>query len=385
MTHNDKQNGILIMNNAQRVWQSLVRNHVDKVTYLPCNKLNNLMQHVPETVDVWNITRESAGLGLCFGRSLAGKRSAMMIQNTGLGNLVTDLYTMQKLYQAALQIFVSWRGYYQEPIEAQVIFGGKVEDLLNAIDVEYAILKSEADLADIESDIARCFEDNKVKVYLMSPELWETNSADYHVFGAPSINPVAVEADGYSGTPGGTRIEAIKLIMDSVAEDDIVLSQIGFPSKEVYNTRDRELNFYMLGALGSASEVGIGLAAETGKRHVYVVDGDGSFFFNPNQLVDIATFDPQNLTIICLDNGSWGSTGNQPTLSSSGMNLSAMIKSLGVSNTVMTDDPEIFSDALKNKTRFVHYMIQAGNDKAGGEIPLKAIEIKRRFMLAANV
>ena len=382
--HDEKYYGLVIMNNAQRVWQGLVSNGVDKVTYLPCNKLNNLMQHVPETVEVWNITRESAGLGLCFGRSLAGKRSAMMIQNTGLGNLVTDLYTMQKLYQAALPIFVSWRGYYQEPIEAQVIFGGKVEDLLNAIDVEYAILKSEADLADIESDIARCFEDNKVKVYLMSPELWETNNADYHEFGAPRINPVSVEADGYSGTPGGTRIEAIKTIMDSIADDDILLSQIGFPSKEVYNTRDRELNFYMLGALGSASEVGIGLAEEVKNRHVYVVDGDGSFFFNPNQLVDIATFDPKNLTIICLDNGSWGSTGNQPTLSSSGMNLSAMIKSMGVSSTVKTDDPDQFGDALKSKKRFVHYMIQAGNDKVGGEIPLKAIEIKRRFMRAAN-
>ncbi len=58
----------------------------------------------------------------------------MLIQNTGLGNLVTELYTIQKLYQAALPIFVSWRGYYQEPIEAQIIFGSKVEALLNAIE-----------------------------------------------------------------------------------------------------------------------------------------------------------------------------------------------------------------------------------------------------------
>ena len=372
------------MNNAQRVWQGLVENNVDKVTYLPCNKLNTLMKYVPDSVDVWNITKESVGLGLCFGRSLAGKRSAMMIQNTGLGNLVTELYTMQKLYQTALPIFVSWRGYYQEPIEAQIIFGGKVEDLLNAIDVEYAILKSETDLIAIEADIAQCFDTDKVKVYLMSPELWETNSADYHVFGEPRIHPIAVDADGYFGTPGGTRIEAIKVIMDAIADDDIVLSQIGFPSKEVYNTRDRDLNFYMLGALGSATEVGIGLAEEIKHRHVYVVDGDGSFFFNPNQLVDIATFDSKNLTIICLDNGSWGSTGNQPTLSSRGMNLSAMIKSMGVSNTVMTDDPEHFSDAIKNKAQFVHYMIQAGNDKMGGEIPLKAMEIKQRFMRVVN-
>jgi len=372
------------MNNAQRLWQGLVANNVDKVAFLPCNKLNALMQRVPDDIDVWNITKESVGLGLCFGRSLAGKRSAMMIQNTGLGNLVTELYTMQKLYQASLPIFVSWRGYYQEPIEAQIIFGSKVEDLLNAIDVEYAILKSEADLADINSDIAQCFEANKVKVYLMSPELWETNSADYHTFGEPRINSVAVEAGGYSGTPGGTRIEAIRVIMDAIAEDDIVISQIGFPSKEVYNTRDRDLNFYMLGALGSATEVGIGLAREVGQRHVYVIDGDGSFFFNPNQLLDIATFDPQNLTVICLDNGSWGSTGNQPTLSSQGINLSAMIKSMGVTNTIMTDNPQQLGKALKNKVRFAHYMIQAGNDKAGGEIPLKALEIKQRFQRAVN-
>ena len=370
------------MNNAQRIWQSLETNDVDKVSFLPCNKLNALMSHVPDSIDVWNITKESVGLGLCFGRSLAGKRSAMMIQNTGLGNLVTELYTMQKLYRSALPIFVSWRGYYQEPIEAQIIFGSKVEDLLNAIDVEYVILKSESDLAGLDADIASCFEADKVKVYLMSPELWETNTADYHVFGEPRIKPVTVEVDGYSGTPGGNRIEAIKVIMDSMSEDDIVLSQIGFPSKELYNTCDRELNFYMLGALGSATEVGIGLAREVKKRHVYVIDGDGSFFFNPNQLVDIATFDPQNLSVICLDNGSWGSTGNQPTLSSQGLNLSAMIRSLGVSNTIMTDDPQRFSEGLKNKTRFVHYMIQAGNDKEGGEIPLKALEIKQRFMRA---
>lgn len=84
------------------------------------------MLNKPEQIEVWNITKESAGLSLCFGRSLAGKRSAMVIQNTGLGNLITDLYTLHKLYQVALPIFVSWRGHYKEPIEAQVIFGEKV-------------------------------------------------------------------------------------------------------------------------------------------------------------------------------------------------------------------------------------------------------------------
>jgi sulfopyruvate decarboxylase alpha subunit len=372
------------MNNANRIWNCLSANQVDKVAFLPCNKLNGLMGAVPDSIDVWNITKESAGLGLCFGRSLAGKRSAMMIQNTGLGNLVTELYTLQKLYQEALPIFVSWRGYYQEPIEAQIIFGGKVEDLLKAIDVEYVILKTSADLISLEDDIASCFNENKIKVFLLSPELWETNSADFHVFGKPSIKPVSIDVAGYSGTPEHDRIQAIEVVMNSVSEDDVVISQIGFPSKELYNTRDRDLNFYMLGALGSATEVGIALAVERTDHHVYVIDGDGAFFFNPNQLMDLVTFNPGNLTIICLDNGSWGSTGNQPTLSSRGMNLTAMVRSMGLSDTVMTDDVVEFKSALQNKKRFVHYMIKAGNDKQGGDIPLKALEIKQRFMQAVR-
>ncbi len=368
--------------NALMIWQAMTANGIDKVCYLPCNKLNALMSNAPESVGIWNITKESVGLGLCFGRSLAGKRSAMCIQNTGLGNLITELYTMQKLYREALPIFVSWRGYYQEPIEAQIILGGKIEDILKSIDVEYRVCKTRDDIADLGTDLGAVFDQGKVKVYLMSPELWETNSPDYHVFGEPCISPVSVEAPAYKGKPTRTRIEAIAELMECVGDDDIVISQIGFPSKEVYNTRDRAENFYMLGALGAATEVGIGLALEKPHRHVYVVDGDGSFFFNPNQLVDLATFHPPNLSVVCLDNGSWGSTGNQPTLSSQGMNLTGMVRAMGLESTGMTGDADEFKGMVRDGLTFIHYMIRAGNDKIGGEIPLKALEIKQRFMQA---
>ena len=370
------------MNNSERIWAALETNQVDTVTYLPCNKMNALMSHKPETMDVWDITKESAGLGLCFGRSLGGKRTAMMIQNTGLGNLVTELYTMQKLYQAGLPIFVSWRGYYKEPIEAQIIFGGKVEDLLNAIDVEYQILAKAEDLDNLNAEVAACFEENKVKVFLMSPEVWEQNNPDYHQFGHPRIEPVTVDVPAYQGTPSVNRYQAIGQIMPTIGDRDIVISQIGFPSKEVYNTMDRDTNFYMLGALGSAVEVGIGLALSVPDRHVYIIDGDGSMFFNPNQLIDLAAMQPENLTLICLDNGSWGSTGNQPTLSSQGFNLSGIANSMGIKSQAMTDDKEAMQQALRDKKQFVHYFIEAGNDKVGGEIPLTALAIKERFMKA---
>jgi len=368
------------MNNSEKIWHALTENKIDKAVYMPCNKLNQVMKHRPEQVEVWDISKESIGLGLCFGRSLASKRSAMFMQNTGLGNLVTELYTMQKLYQEALPIFVSWRGHYQELIEAQVIFGSKVEALLDAIDVEYKIIETSADLEGITEDVERCFIEKKVKVYLLSPQLWETNSPDYHVFGKPSLNAIDIKVAGYQGTPTLKRAGAIAATVEALSDDDIIISQIGFPSRELFNYHDRTTNFYMLGALGSATEVAIALALETPDRHVYVIDGDGSFFFNPNQLFDLASTCPENLTVICLDNGSWGSTGNQPTMSSKGYNLSAMVQSLGLEKSAMTDDKQTFQSMLSDKLNFVHFMIEAGNKADDAEIPYSAVEIKERFM-----
>jgi len=372
------------MNNSEKIWHALTENQVDKVAYMPCNKLNQVMKHRPEQVGLWDISKESIGLGLCFGRSLAAKRSAMFMQNTGLGNLVTELYTMQKLYAEALPIFVSWRGHYQELIEAQVIFGSKVEALLSAIDVEYKILETTADLEGITEDVAQCFIEKKVKVYLLSPQLWETNSPDYHVFGAPKLNPINIQVAGYNGTPTLKRAGAIAAVVDAVKGEDIIISQIGFPSRELYNYSDRDTNFYMLGALGSATEVAIALALEQPKRHVYVIDGDGSFFFNPNQLFDLACMCPENLTVICLDNGSWGSTGNQPTMSSKGYNLSAMVQSLGLQKSAMSDDKQTLQSMLADKLNFVHFMIEAGNKADDAEIPYLAVDIKERFMQAID-
>ena len=367
------------MSNAEKIWQAMLASNVDTVAFYPCNKLNDIMKCVPASVEVLDTTKESTGVALCFGRSLANKRSALICQNTGLGGIITELFTMQILYQEALPIFVSWRGHYKEWIEAQVIFGAKTEALLKAIDVDYKALDTASDLKGLDDDIAQIFSEKRVKVYLMSPELWPDVSNDYHFFGHPRINPVSVSAEGYQGQPTVTRGGALEQIVDIVEDDDLLLAQIGYPAKELYNRKDRPENFYMLGGLGSCTEMAIGLAREVKNRHVYVIDGDGSFFFNPNQLVDLATFGPSNLSVICLDNGSYGSTGSQPTPSSKGHNLSAIVKALGIQSTGMTDKPDELEKLIKDKARFIHYMIKAGNDYSGQEIPLKAVEIKERF------
>ncbi len=372
------------MRNAEKIWQAIEANNIDKVAFYPCNKLNDIMKCVPESVDVWDVTKEAVGVALCFGRSLANKRSALICQNTGLGGIIIELYTMQKLYQEALPIFVSWRGHYKEPIEAQIIFGTKCEALLASIDIDYKTLETASDLEGLEDDLVSVFSEKRIKVYLMSPELWPDVSNDYHEFGHPRPRPVSFSVDGYEGNPSVNRGGALDQIVECVNGDDILVAQIGYPAKELYNRKDRPENFYMLGGLGSTTEVAIGLASELKDRHVYVVDGDASYFFNPNQMFDLASFAPNNLTVICLDNGSCGSTGNQASMSSKGFNLSAFARSVGIEHTGMTDQRDEFERLMRDKASFIHYLIYAGNDKGGNEIPLKAVEIKDRFKQQIN-
>ena len=77
------------------------------------------------------------------------------------------------------------------------------------------------------------------------------------------------------------RIEAIKKISDELT-DQLVICNIGYPSRELYHVKDSPTHFYMLGSMGMASSIGLGLAMVQ-KRKVIVFDGDGSLTYEPGQ------------------------------------------------------------------------------------------------------
>ena len=112
------------------------------------------------------------------------------------------------------------------------------------------------------------------------------------------------------------RYEAITTILEYVEADDLVLSTTGMISREVFATRDRPENFYMIGSMGLLSSFGLGLALLTPQRRVFVLEGDGSALMSLGTLPLIAAEHPDNLTHIILDNEAYESTGAQPSISS---------------------------------------------------------------------
>ena len=173
------------------------------------------------------------------------------------------------------------------------------------------------------------------------------------------------------------RYEAIRDIMEHI-DEELVICNIGFPSRELYEIDDRSKNIYMIGSMGLASSLGLGLALAKPSKNVGVSDGDGARLMNLGSLVTVFANIPSNLTWIVFDNGAYGSTGNQDTYAQM-IDLVDVAKGVGFKNSYDFNDINL-KDVMHNENAsFVVYRTEAGNSKAP-IIDLDPITIKERFM-----
>ena len=173
------------------------------------------------------------------------------------------------------------------------------------------------------------------------------------------------------------RYKAIYEIMEYI-EEELVICNIGFPSRELYEIDDRQRNFYMIGSMGLASSIGLGLALAKPYEDIVVIDGDGSLLMNMGSLVTVFANNPGNLTWIVIDNGAYGSTGNQDTYAQK-LDLVEIAKSVGFENAYDFQDINLGEIIDGDETSFIVYKTEAGNSNAP-IIDLDPITIKERFM-----
>ena len=177
------------------------------------------------------------------------------------------------------------------------------------------------------------------------------------------------------------RITAIKRIAEQL-EDELVICNIGFPSRELYAVKDSVNHFYMLGSMGMASSIGLGLAMAQ-KRKVVAMDGDGSLLMNLGSLVTIYNQDPKNFILIILDNECYGSTGSQCTYATT-VDLSRIAEAVGFRNIYSLKENIDLKEILKvDGPVFVHVKVEAGNADVP-VIDMEPEEIKERFIENLN-
>ena len=111
-----------------------------------------------------------------------------------------------------------------------------------------------------------------------------------------------------------SRSRAIGAVLELLM-DELVVACNGFLSREAYSLCDRPENFYMIGSMGVAPAIGLGVALARPARKVLILDGDGNVLMGMGTLATIGALKPKNVVHIVFDNEVYGSTGNQPTLS----------------------------------------------------------------------
>lgn len=116
------------------------------------------------------------------------------------------------------------------------------------------------------------------------------------------------------------RSEIISILLSNFPDSKFI-STIGNTSKELYNIKDQSNNFYMLGSMGLASSFGFGIALGNKKKHIIVLDGDGSILMNLGSLTTIGSYNLSNYLLVIFDNGVYETTGCQKTNTSSGTKL----------------------------------------------------------------
>ncbi len=174
------------------------------------------------------------------------------------------------------------------------------------------------------------------------------------------------------------RIEVIKAVS---AKEGLVICNLGLPSRELYDLNDKPSHFYMLGSMGMASSIGLGLAIAQ-KRRVYTIDGDGSILMNLGSLTTIAHHAPHNYCLIIIDNSSYGSTGNQPTHTAHKTDLEEIAGSAGIAQVKTIENLEDLQKTLEiHQNESLVLIAKTDTFKADvPHIPLLPQFIKKRFM-----
>jgi sulfopyruvate decarboxylase beta subunit len=181
-----------------------------------------------------------------------------------------------------------------------------------------------------------------------------------------------------------SRARAMEAVLSLITDQPIIICN-GFPSREAFKLKDRPANFYMIGSMGVAPAIGLGVALAKPEKKVVVFDGDGNVLMGMGTLATVGALKPKNLIHIVFDNEVYGSTGNQPTLSRL-IRLDQLAKAAGYVNVERAREREDivyeFKDMLKKDGPSFLLIKVTEQAEDVDRVPLEPHEITQRFKQA---
>jgi thiamine pyrophosphate-dependent acetolactate synthase large subunit-like protein len=194
-------------------------------------------------------------------------------------------------------------------------------------------------------------------------------------------------AASYDNAKVVNRFDLTKRLVAKLKNEEAVIGGIGNTNFDLWSSGHRPQNFYMLGSMGLAIPIALGVALAQPRRHVVALEGDGSLLMQLGCLATIAALKPKNLTIVIMDNGLYQITGSQPTPAAGTADYVALARASGLAKCAWAADEDDFDglidEALAGGPTFIAARI---DDAPGvGTTDRDPVQIRERFMLGLGV
>jgi len=184
------------------------------------------------------------------------------------------------------------------------------------------------------------------------------------------------------------RFDLTKRLVAQLKHDEAVIGGIGNANFDLWASGQRPQNFYMLGSMGLAIPIALGVAIAQPRRHVIALEGDGSLLMQLGCLATVAERAPKNLTMVVWDNGIYQITGSQPTPGAAAADLVVIARGAGIANSAWAADENDFdrliASALKAGSPSL-IVARIDSKPAIGATDRDPVQIRERFMSGLGV
>ncbi len=142
------------------------------------------------------------------------------------------------------------------------------------------------------------------------------------------------------------RFDITTRLVARLTHEEAVIGGIGYTNFDLWGAGQRPQNFYMLGSMGLAVPIALGVALAQPRRRVFALEGDGSILMQLGSLATVASRGQKNLAIVIMDNGAYQITGGQATLTAQGADVVAIARGAGLLQSAWAADEGAFEELI---------------------------------------
>lgn len=179
------------------------------------------------------------------------------------------------------------------------------------------------------------------------------------------------------------RSDLTRRLVAKLDRQEAVIGGVGYNNFDLWAAGQRPENFYMLGSMGLAAPIAMGVALAQPQRMVFALEGDGSLLMQLGALGSIAAAGLKNLCVVVFDNGVYAITGRQPTLTASSVDLVQVALGCGLVKSAWAADEADFDarvgSALDGNGPWL-IAARIDDQKAAGTTERDPTRIRQRFM-----